>query len=132
MKSALIIVDVQNDFCIGGSLEIRNADEIFAMINKINKEFPEKFKLKILTQDWHPEEHISFKGNSLESKLVNPSEITLKWKVKIIIIIKIHFILYNFKNFYKIKRELFLFIVFNLLMEPKFIKELSFILILFM
>lgn len=81
MKSALIVVDVQNDFCIGGSLEVKNADEIFPLINKLNDEFSAKFNVRILTKDWHPQEHISFIGNKLESQLVNPSEITLKWKV---------------------------------------------------
>jgi len=81
MKSALIIVDVQNDFCLGGSLEIKDSNEIFYPINKINEEFKNKFHLRILTQDWHPEDHISFKGNNLESQLVNPSELTLKLKV---------------------------------------------------
>jgi nicotinamidase/pyrazinamidase len=85
MKSAFIIVDVQNDFCIGGKLEVKNANEIFPLVNKINLEYSNKFKLRIVTQDWHPEDHISFIGNNLESKLVDPSEITLKWKVILII-----------------------------------------------
>lgn len=80
-KSAIIIVDVQNDFCENGSLAVKNANEIFPLINSITSKFCDKFDLKILTRDWHPLEHISFIGNNLESKLINPSELTLKWKV---------------------------------------------------
>ena len=83
MRGALIIVDVQNDFCEGGSLEVKNANEIIPLINNLINDCSDKFILTILTKDWHPEEHISFIGNNLESKLINPSEITLKWKVKI-------------------------------------------------
>jgi len=53
---ALIVVDVQNDFCPEGNLQISNADEI---IPKINELLP-KFDLIIFTKDWHPENHISF------------------------------------------------------------------------
>lgn len=81
MKTALIIVDVQNDFCQGGSLEVKQANEIFPLINEITQDYAKFFKVRILTKDWHPEEHISFIGNNLESQLVNSSEITLKWKV---------------------------------------------------
>ena len=84
MKSAIIVVDVQNDFCEGGSLEVKNSNEIIPLINLILEKFNTNFDLKIFTRDWHPEEHISFIGNNLESKLINPSEITLKWKVNII------------------------------------------------
>ena len=53
---ALIIVDVQNDFCPGGSLAIKNGDTIIKEINKIQK----NFKYIVLTQDWHPKDHTSF------------------------------------------------------------------------
>jgi len=54
----LIIVDVQNDFCPGGSLATENGDRIIQRINKLsNSGF---FDLVIATQDWHPEGHISF------------------------------------------------------------------------
>ena len=55
---ALIIVDVQNDFCKGGSLAVRGADKI---IPKINYLLRLGFGAKIGSQDWHPENHISFK-----------------------------------------------------------------------
>ena len=81
MDSAIIIVDVQNDFCEGGSLEVKRSNEIIPIINDLLETFVDRIKLKIYTKDWHPEEHISFIGNNLESKLLNPSDITLKWKV---------------------------------------------------
>ncbi|RLD16252.1 MAG: bifunctional nicotinamidase/pyrazinamidase [Caldiserica bacterium] len=56
MKNALIIVDVQNDFCPGGALPVPEGDKIVPVINGISKKF---FKV-IATQDWHPENHISF------------------------------------------------------------------------
>ena len=55
--SALIIVDVQNDFCKGGSLSIEGADDIIPVINLI---IP-KFQIVVATQDFHPPNHCSFK-----------------------------------------------------------------------
>lgn len=55
----LIIIDMQNDFIPGGSLEVPEGDEIIPIINNIQK----KFDLVIATQDWHPKEHVSFASN---------------------------------------------------------------------
>lgn len=55
----LIIVDVQNDFTPGGSLEVPEGDKIVPIINEIQ----EDFDLIIATQDWHPEDHSSFASN---------------------------------------------------------------------
>jgi nicotinamidase/pyrazinamidase len=54
--NALLIVDVQNDFCPGGALEVPKGDEVVPVINKLNK----KFDNVIQTQDWHPKGHWSF------------------------------------------------------------------------
>jgi len=54
--NALIIVDVQNDFCPGGALEVPRGDEVVPVINKLNQ----KFENVIQTQDWHPKGHWSF------------------------------------------------------------------------
>lgn len=54
----LIIVDVQNDFCPGGSLAIEDGAKIIPIINSLT--LSGKFDLVIATQDWHPENHISF------------------------------------------------------------------------
>ena len=52
----LIGIDLQNSFCSGGSLAIKDADKIIPLINQVANHFPHV----ILTQDWHPEGHISF------------------------------------------------------------------------
>ena len=54
--SALIVVDVQNDFCPGGALAVPNGDEIVALINRLI----DAFDHVVLTQDWHPKVHSSF------------------------------------------------------------------------
>lgn len=53
---ALLVVDVQNDFCPGGTLAIRQADEAIPTINSLAK----LFRHVVLTQDWHPPGHASF------------------------------------------------------------------------
>lgn len=65
---ALIVVDVQNDFCQGGSLEVKETEEIIPKINKIIKKFREKNFLIVGTQDWHPLNHKSFVINKNEKK----------------------------------------------------------------
>ena len=56
MKRTLIIVDVQNDFLPGGSLAVREGDQVIPVINRLQ----ERFDLVVATQDWHPENHGSF------------------------------------------------------------------------
>jgi nicotinamidase/pyrazinamidase len=53
---ALIIIDVQNDFCPGGKLAVAGGDEVVPLINQLS----ENFDHVIMTQDWHPENHSSF------------------------------------------------------------------------
>ncbi|MHA2427541.1 MAG: nicotinamidase, partial [Candidatus Hermodarchaeia archaeon] len=53
---ALIIVDVQNDFCPGGALAVPGGDEVVTSINYLMP----NFDLVIATQDWHPLDHCSF------------------------------------------------------------------------
>ena len=53
---ALIVIDVQNDFCPGGRLAVERGHEIVGPINELLPHFP----LRVLTQDWHPEGHSSF------------------------------------------------------------------------
>lgn len=53
---ALLIVDVQNDFCPGGALEVPNGNEVVPIINQLSA----AFDIVIQTQDWHPEGHSSF------------------------------------------------------------------------
>jgi nicotinamidase/pyrazinamidase len=53
---ALIVVDVQNDFCPGGALAVAGGDQIVAQINNVMADYD----AVILTQDWHPAGHSSF------------------------------------------------------------------------
>lgn len=56
---ALIVIDVQNDFCPGGALAVAGGDEIISRINGLMGDFP----TVVLTQDWHPANHASFAAN---------------------------------------------------------------------
>ncbi|AHD02435.1 bifunctional nicotinamidase/pyrazinamidase [Leisingera methylohalidivorans] len=56
MTEALIVIDVQNDFCPGGALAVPGGDEVAALINAMM----DRFDAVILTQDWHPAGHSSF------------------------------------------------------------------------
>src|ERR1700736_4488128 len=53
---ALLVIDLQNDFCPGGALAVTGGDEIVPLVNLL----AEKFSHVLLTQDWHPANHISF------------------------------------------------------------------------
>lgn len=59
MTQALIVIDMQNDFCPGGNLAVPHGDQIVGPINRLIEEFP----TVILTQDWHPADHASFADN---------------------------------------------------------------------
>ena len=59
MTQALIVIDVQNDFCPGGALAVNEGDEIVAGINALMGEFDSV----VMTQDWHPADHSSFASN---------------------------------------------------------------------
>ena len=56
---ALIVIDIQNDFCPGGALAVASGDEI---INRVNG-LMDDFATVVLTQDWHPADHSSFASN---------------------------------------------------------------------
>ncbi len=55
-RDVLIVVDVQNDFCPGGSLAVQDGDAVIAVIHRIAP----RFEHIVLTQDWHPLGHCSF------------------------------------------------------------------------
>lgn len=57
--NALILVDLQNDFCPGGALPVPEGDRVVAVANKLQRQFP----LVVATQDWHPADHGSFAAN---------------------------------------------------------------------
>lgn len=58
-NTALIVVDVQNGFCPNGHLAVAEGDTIIPTINTLST----KFQNVVLTQDWHPKDHISFAEN---------------------------------------------------------------------
>ena len=53
-KKALVVVDVQNDFCPGGSLAVAHGDEVVAPLNKLMKDFLDRGEPVYKTRDWHP------------------------------------------------------------------------------
>ena len=55
-SDVLIVVDIQNDFCPGGSLSVPRGDEVVPIINRLAR----RFQHVVLTQDWHPPDHLSF------------------------------------------------------------------------
>lgn len=59
MVQALILVDLQNDFCQGGSLAVPEADAVILLANQ----WQAQFDLVIATKDWHPADHLSFASN---------------------------------------------------------------------
>ena len=62
MKKALIVVDVQNDFCEGGSLAVPDGIEIIPYINMLMEE--NEYDEIVFSQDWHPADHKSFASNN--------------------------------------------------------------------
>ncbi|WP_062211151.1 bifunctional nicotinamidase/pyrazinamidase [Aureimonas sp. AU12] len=55
-NDALVVVDVQNDFCPGGALAVADGDAVVPVVNQLAG----RFENVVLTQDWHPAFHVSF------------------------------------------------------------------------
>lgn len=55
--TALLLVDIQNDFLPGGALAVKDGDKILPTVNRLAKQ---KFDLVVASQDWHPQDHGSF------------------------------------------------------------------------
>jgi nicotinamidase/pyrazinamidase len=55
-SGVLLVIDVQNDFCPGGALAVPRGDEVVPIVNRLASRFPNV----VLTQDWHPADHLSF------------------------------------------------------------------------
>ena len=55
-EDVLVVIDVQNDFCPGGSLAVSKGDEIVPVVNRLMGQF----RHVVLTQDWHTPAHASF------------------------------------------------------------------------
>lgn len=56
MTEALVVIDLQNDFCPGGALPVPDGDAIVPLVNRLL----DRAAIRILTQDWHPAGHASF------------------------------------------------------------------------
>jgi nicotinamidase/pyrazinamidase len=59
MTEALLVIDVQVDFCPGGALAVADGDAVVPVVNALLPEFA----VKVFTQDWHPAGHLSFAAN---------------------------------------------------------------------
>jgi nicotinamidase/pyrazinamidase len=55
-QDVLLVVDIQNDFCPGGGLAVPRGDEVVPLVNQLAV----RFEHVVLTQDWHPRDHLSF------------------------------------------------------------------------
>ena len=72
--AALIVVDVQYDFCDGGSLCVPGNPEILPIIAKIRTDpaYKARYQHVYFTRDWHPADHCSFQSNNPGSTLFQP------------------------------------------------------------
>lgn len=61
---ALLVIDAQNDFCPGGALAVKGGDEIMGTIDHLSLDFRIDGALIVMTQDWHPNAHMSFAVNN--------------------------------------------------------------------
>ena len=62
-SSALLIIDLQNDFCPGGALAVSGGDEVVEPLNNLARVFNLMGGKVIATQDWHPQVHVSFSSS---------------------------------------------------------------------
>lgn len=94
-KKALLIVDIQNDFCPGGALNVPEGDKIITNINKYIKVFSKKKLLVFASRDWHPVRTKHFKdfgglwpvhciqntkGASFHHDLILPGDVVFLYK----------------------------------------------------
>lgn len=61
-QTALIVVDIQKDFCPGGALAVKDGDAVVPVLNRYIKLFTKAKSPIIFTRDWHPSDHSSFKS----------------------------------------------------------------------
>lgn len=66
MKRALIIIDIQNDFCPGGPMAVHEGDKTVEVANRYAREFHQNGECVLALQDWHPADHGSFASVSGE------------------------------------------------------------------
>jgi nicotinamidase/pyrazinamidase len=68
---ALLLVDIQNDFCAGGALAVPDGDAVVPVANLLSP----RFELVVATQDWHPASHLSFARNHPGKNLYELTEL---------------------------------------------------------
>jgi nicotinamidase/pyrazinamidase len=76
--SALILIDVQNDFCPGGALAVKEGYRVIEPLNRLSSHFAANGGRVIATQDWHPFDHASFAasyGNKKAGDTVDLGEV---------------------------------------------------------
>lgn len=61
---ALLLIDIQNDFCPGGALAVTEGDQVVAVANRFIAQWKENAGLVVASQDWHPANHGSFAANA--------------------------------------------------------------------
>jgi len=61
-RPALLVVDVQRDFCPGGALAVKDGDRVVLGLNRVIEEFERRRLPIFFTRDWHPIDHISFRS----------------------------------------------------------------------
>jgi len=71
-RDLLLVIDVQNDFCPGGALPVPQGDEVVPAINRL----AQSFQHIVLTQDWHPQGHLSFASSHSSVELFQVIEVT--------------------------------------------------------
>lgn len=71
-RDALLIVDVQNDFCPGGALPVPHGDEVVPIINRLSP----LFQCVVLTQDWHQRGQLSFASTHPGKEPFSPTQVS--------------------------------------------------------
>ncbi|KAI8369337.1 Isochorismatase-like protein [Radiomyces spectabilis] len=67
-NTALLLIDIQHDFLEEGSLAVPHASEIFPAVNRLIQAVKDKGGLIVASQDWHPQDHVSFGSNHAGNK----------------------------------------------------------------
>ena len=67
LARVLLVIDVQNDFCPGGSLAVEEGDQVVPVINRLMP----LFDRVVATQDWHPKDHVSFASSHPGRKVLD-------------------------------------------------------------
>lgn len=70
---ALILIDIQNDFCPGGALAVAEGDAVVPLVNRLRHTC--NWDAVVLTQDWHPHDHASFASNNAGASLFTVVEL---------------------------------------------------------